>query len=204
MIVYVESNFLLELSLMRAEKNDCEMLIRWAEQGLLTLALPSFSVTEVYEALIRRKKIRNKLQQDINRELGELARSQPYQTRIASVLRSTHVITQASEAEQLQLDQVLHTVLNSILLLPINAQIIQQAAFFRQQFDRLELQDSIVVASIWEHLQHTTAMPRIFVSQDRGIAANPDIEALFEPLQCRLFSSFRNVAGYLIHQHGLR
>ena len=203
MIVYVESNFLLETSLLRSESPDCEKLIQWMESGAISLAIPSFSISEVYDALVRREKIRLRLQQDLSREINELARSQPYQG-ITSVLQTTQVFTQASEAEQRQIDTMLIRVLKTAIALPINAQIIQQAAFFRQQFDRLELQDSIVVASIWEHLQHTTAMPRIFVSQDRGIAANPDIEALFEPLQCRLFSSFRNVAGYLIHQHGLR
>jgi hypothetical protein len=62
MIVYVESNFILEL----AESNEIE------------LVLPAFSIGESYEAWVRHSKRRKITYDTLVIEISELSRSKPY------------------------------------------------------------------------------------------------------------------------------
>jgi hypothetical protein len=78
MIVYVESNFVLELAFLREEHEACLELLVLAESGNLQLVIPTFSVGEPYEAWVRRSRQRNELQNRLSSEIKELSRSAPY------------------------------------------------------------------------------------------------------------------------------
>ena len=58
MIVYVESNFVLELAFLREEHENCLELLSLSESGDICLMLPAFSIGEPYEAWVRRSKQR--------------------------------------------------------------------------------------------------------------------------------------------------
>ena len=49
MIVYLESNFVLELAFLQAEHEECSAILRLAETGEIRLVLPAFSIGEPYE-----------------------------------------------------------------------------------------------------------------------------------------------------------
>ena len=49
MIVYVESNFVLELAFLQEEYESCLELLHLAESQAMHLVLPAFSVGEPYE-----------------------------------------------------------------------------------------------------------------------------------------------------------
>jgi hypothetical protein len=49
MIVYVESNFILELAFLQEEHGEAETLAKFAESGQIQLAVPSFSGSEPYD-----------------------------------------------------------------------------------------------------------------------------------------------------------
>ncbi|HEX8213826.1 MAG TPA: hypothetical protein VF584_26905 [Longimicrobium sp.] len=46
MIVYAESNFLLELAYLQEEHESCEEILALAESGRIRLLLPAFAVVE--------------------------------------------------------------------------------------------------------------------------------------------------------------
>src|SRR5262245_30641645 len=75
MIVYVESNFLLELAFEQECGVDCEAIPQLAESGRITLVLPAFSVGECLEKLGRRKTQRLTIQKSLKEDLRELGRS---------------------------------------------------------------------------------------------------------------------------------
>ena len=76
MIVYVETNFLLELALLQPEHEECETLLDLAkEHPGVELALPAFCIGEAYEAWGRKLRQRSKLQNDLTREINQLSRS---------------------------------------------------------------------------------------------------------------------------------
>ncbi|ADI64614.1 hypothetical protein [Trichormus azollae] len=77
--VYVETNFVLELALLQEQQESCQQLLNLAESGRINLILPAFSLTEPYETLICREKIRGKLLHNLRDELNQLGHSLPYQ-----------------------------------------------------------------------------------------------------------------------------
>jgi hypothetical protein len=44
LIVYAETNFVLELALLQEQSASCEQLLAMAEQGTITLAVPAFCI----------------------------------------------------------------------------------------------------------------------------------------------------------------
>lgn len=53
MIVFVETNFLLELVYQQEEHESCEAILALAEAGRIDLVLPAFSVAEARSTLLR-------------------------------------------------------------------------------------------------------------------------------------------------------
>lgn len=96
MIVYVESNFILEIAHLREEHENCDRILNLSVTGEIQLVLPAFSVGEVYEAQTRRAKRRAELHGKLNAELGELARSRPYRdSRDEFILRAYSLLCDA-------------------------------------------------------------------------------------------------------------
>ncbi len=58
MIVYVESNFVLELAFLQEEHESCDELITLAESHSIKLVVPAFSIVEPYDVLVRRSRQR--------------------------------------------------------------------------------------------------------------------------------------------------
>src|SRR6266446_5464157 len=79
MIVYVESNFVLELAFLQEEYESCLELLRLAESQDIHLVLPAFSIGEPYEVWVRRSKQRRELRDQMSTASRELWRSRPYQ-----------------------------------------------------------------------------------------------------------------------------
>jgi hypothetical protein len=81
-IVYVETNFVLELALLQQEHEECETLLDLAkEHSYMELALPAFSIGEAYEAWGRKLRQRNKLQDDLKREIDNSLDQSPTKSR---------------------------------------------------------------------------------------------------------------------------
>ena len=67
MIVYVESNFILELAFTQDDASSCEAVLDLAERGAISLVLPAYSIAECYEALLRRSRDRSTLQDQVEK-----------------------------------------------------------------------------------------------------------------------------------------
>ena len=78
MIVFIESNFVLELALLQEEHRSCDSILSLAESLTIDLAIPAFSLFEPYEVWRRRTRERAELHGRLNREMGQLARTEPY------------------------------------------------------------------------------------------------------------------------------
>ncbi len=75
MRVYVETNFILEMAFRQSENEFCERIIEFAENGQITLAIPSLSIGESYETLYRREKERKAFVNDLHTRESQLSYS---------------------------------------------------------------------------------------------------------------------------------
>jgi len=196
MIVYVESNFVLELAFLREEHQQCEVILSLAESRDIDLALPAFSIGEPYEALERRLKQREELYRRLRAEIRELARSKPYQEPTQRFQELTDLLLKSIEEEKRRLDEALARVLSIAQVIPIDLDTIRAALTF-QNSRNLSAQDSIVYASILTHLAGAGPGPHCFITKNSRDFVNPDIKNDLMIYKCRLLTAFSNGLGYI-------
>ena len=199
MIVYVESNFILELAYLQEEHEICERILLLAEQQSVSLFLSGFCIGEPYGAWVGRYRRRARIHDDLTRELKELARSQPYTTSRDQFQEITKVLTISGGEEKQRLDATVLRVLDTSNVIPLDHAVLEAAIELQSTRD-LEPQDSIVYASVLAHLASETTGSSCFITKNSKDFANPDIEADLAQRQCILCTSFGEGYGYLLKQ----
>lgn len=75
MIVYVESNFILELALGQEQAPFAEAILRLAEAGKVELAIPSFAVSEPFTTIMHRRGEQRRQYDAFLKTLNQIKRS---------------------------------------------------------------------------------------------------------------------------------
>lgn len=199
MIVYVESNFVLELAFLREEHVACANLLTLAESNAVQLVLPAFSVGEPYEAWVRRSRQRSELQNRLNAEIKELSRSEPYRDLSKEFHELTSILVRSNEDEKRRLDESLDRILGVAQVIPIDGSTIQLAIDF-QRSRGLKPQDSIVYASVIQYLALNSPGTKCFITTNSKDFVNPDIQSDLAGHNCRLLTRFSDGLGYVRNQ----
>ena len=71
-LLYVETNYILELAFAQEQSESCQRLLEISEQGNLRLVIPAFSISECFETLIRRSNKCKQLADAVSRKLREI------------------------------------------------------------------------------------------------------------------------------------
>lgn len=197
MIVYVETNFVLELALLQPEHEECETLLDLSkEHSGMVLALPAFCIGETYEAWGRKFKQRTRLRDDLTREINQLSRSTPYRDQAKSLRElANRLLFETGEEERRRLDRTLGLILSSTHIIPLKADTIRNALQL-QRTRSLAPQDAIVYASVLDHLTNRPVGPCCFVTKNSKDFLNPDIEEDLDGHDCKLLTSFENGLNY--------
>ncbi len=96
MIVYVESNFVLEIALEQEQAIYAEQILAFAEAGKIELAFPSFALSEPFTTLYNRRVERRRQYDTFLKILQQIKRSEPLRQIALNVelligtLRETH------------------------------------------------------------------------------------------------------------------
>lgn len=199
MIVYVESNFVLELAFLQAEHESCEELLSLSESGDIHLVLPAFSIGEPYETWVRRSKQRRELHEQLITTIGELSRSRPYQRASHQFQGLTNLLRSSNTDELDRLNKTLERILQTVGVIPIGSSTIRKAITFQESRAFKQPQDSIVYASIIEHLDTASRGLRCFITRDKDFAS-PDIENDLANYDCLRLPNFTNGLGYIRSQ----
>ena len=199
MIVYVESNFVLELAFLQEEHESCSALLGLSESEKIRLVIPAFSIGEPYEAWVRRSRKRRDLHDQLRLAIHELSRSGPYHEAPDEFRELTNLLLISGEDEKHRLDVTLEKILQTVEVIPIGLSIIRNAIAFQRSLD-LSPQDSIVYASILAHLTTESGHTRCFITTNSKDFANPDIEQQLTSFNCKLLTKFVNGLGYIRSQ----
>ena len=199
MIVYVESNFVLELARLQEDHQECEDILELAEANSITLMLPDFSVGEPYETWVRHDKRRKELREKLRSEIRELTRSKPYQELAQGLQNLADLFVQSSEEEKMRLDVALSRLLGTVNIIPIDVNIMREAIQFQRTLD-LSPQDSIVYASILSELKAGENKNACFITKNSKDFLNPSIYSELSSYDCRLLTTFRDGLGFIRSQ----
>lgn len=196
MIVYAESNFLLELTTLQAEEPECNGVVKLAENGRITLVLPAFSLAEPLQTIRRRHSDRIDLQIRLNNEIALLKRSASYEERLRQAAEAGSILEDSRREEQERLDEILERVTRIADLIPLESSVIRRARAIREDFG-LSHADAVVLASILLHLESIRPAQSCFLQRDRKDFLTPDVVSSLKDLNCHLLVGFAAGIGYL-------
>jgi predicted nucleic acid-binding protein len=187
--VYVETNFVLELALLQEQQESCQQLLNLAESGRINLILPVFSLTEPYETLICREKIRGKLLHNLRDELNQLGHSLPYQQQVNTFQEITQFLVNSAKEEQQRFQMVVDKLLTVSQVIPVTVKILTAVMRYQSELD-LRPQDAIVYASVVDHLSKSSERQRCFINRNSKEFDNPDIQDALDRYSCTIKFKF--------------
>lgn len=189
MIVYAETNFLLELAYLQEGCESCTELLALAKSGAVSLVLPAFTLAEARLTWDRRSSERNALQNQLQPLIRQLARSEPFRTLTESSRELISALAASGEATRLRLENAISTITSVGTVLPLTSEIASQA-----RLDELRLalspSDAVVYASVMSHLATASKGVKCFFNRDSKGFANPSIYDELAAFECKLFVSF--------------
>lgn len=200
MIVYIESNFVLELALLQDEHRSCDSIVSIAESQSIDLAIPAFSLVEPYEVLRRRTRERTELYTRLTLEMSQLARTETYTETVERMRDSASVLEQSGDEDKRRLDLTLGKILDCAAVIPLQGETLKEAIQFQGSLD-LSPQDSVVYASVIAHLSAASPGPKCFLNRDRKDFSMPDIKEELGRYDCRLINRFDDGLSYTLTRH---
>ena len=195
MIVYVESNFPLELARRQEESVAVEEILGLAEARRIELVFPQLAVLEPFGTLDRYASERNRLLADLQRQLTELSRSHSHHPLVANIQPLVATLATLRADETSRLENTVARMLGCGRSLPLTGAVFGEAVAAEQRLD-LSPQDAIVFATIVADLT-ALAQPgeTCFVSRNSKdfFAARPELLRW----SCRYIASFTDALGFV-------
>ena len=199
MIVYVESNFVLETALVQDQHGACEEILRLAKRGSIELAVPAYAVVEPNATLFRRHKGRRLLHSQVSNEFRQLTRTRSYQSQRTTMASALAFLMGSIEEETERLAQTMENLLAVASVIPLDASVVALAAQCRSQH-ALPAQDAAVYASVLRHLQTESPAISCFLNRDLRDFDDPSVAGRLQRHNCKLLYSFDGGLGFVRSQ----
>lgn len=193
-VVYVETNFLLELAYQQEESTACERLAQAAADGRIQLCIPAFSIVEARVAWRRQTKQRAELLTTLRRELRELTRSRPHVELTDKSADLVAALVNSGEEDRQRLEAAIGAVERVGTVLPLDAAGVRNAYAAEHQLN-LSAQDATVYASVRQHLAAAGGGPKCFLNRNARDFAVPEVVEELE--RCKVLPSFASGEGYV-------
>ena len=196
MIVYVESNFILELAFAQDEASSCEDVLDLAETRAISLVLPAYSIAECYEALLGKSRDRSALQYQVTREFQHLGRSQLYAQVAERSQGVVDLLIQSGVEQKRYLEDVVTRTLNVAELVSIDLELFVRGRDL-QHSHGLQPQDALIYAAVLTHLPSHPGVQKCFLNRNSKDPMTPDIRRDLDAYDCRVIPQFGDGVGYM-------
>lgn len=202
MKLYVETNFVLTLALEQehAGFDECTRMLELAEDDALELVLPAFALYEANHALVGKRRRREQVRRDLERELRDIQRSREFSGSTALAASFMEIlVTSAGNAEK-RFNDVGQRLLTTARLLPLSADIVQRGLdHVMRSAPDLAFPDAVVYASIMTDLEGSDE-PSCFVTTNSKDFGSPDINDALVARDCKTLFRFEDALRYAMSQ----
>jgi predicted nucleic acid-binding protein len=172
-------------------------LVDLARQGRITLAIPAFAVAEARLVWDRRASERRTLQEQLQRHIRELSRSEPFHSVGESSRELVSALVASGEETRERLENVIVELASVGTVLPLNSEALADA-----QKDESELgfrpSDAIIYASVVQHARTDTASTKVFLNRNSKDFASPSVYDELGGLNCKVIVSFEDGVRYVL------
>ena len=189
MIVYLESNFVLEVAYRQEEVSACEAIL--GLKGQLDLRVPAVCICEPYFRHLGRIAETEKITQSTSTLLTQLRRSARYTDRANTVSHEfSTLVSNTNDLDKAHLDMALKQICEIANLIPLSADVLGGSQKLQAEFGLKPL-DALIVASVLADLsKHQQARPKVFVSRDRKMFYDPQVRELLSNQSCKIITKF--------------
>lgn len=196
MIVYVETNFVMEMAREQEESAGAGALLRLGERGRLSLRFPAIAITEPFFALENLRRHREEFIRSLNDQLRELRRSSSHSPLAEGLERLGASLLEVQRREATIAEATVGRLLRIGHSIELTASILEECERLRR-FD-LSTQDGIVLAAVLaDAAAHDRAEPKCFVSQNTKDFNNPEVKEMLDGLGCRYIARYSHAVGYI-------
>lgn len=196
MNIYVETNFVLELVFEQEQRTSCEQILALCESGRSRLIIPAYCLAEPHEKLTRQAGSRRELQQNLETELRQLARTASYTARINSIQEIASLLVRSNEEEKQCFIRYRDRLLGIAEIIPLTIDILREAATHESPYD-LTPQDALVYTSVIAHLRQNQPSVSCFLNRNSKDFDNPDIVDELERHNCKMIPRFDHGYGFI-------
>jgi hypothetical protein len=200
LIVYVETNFVLELTYLRPTSDSCQRLLALARDGKILIVVPTFALVEARIAWQRNVKRRSRLLSEIRVEIGELSRSIPLNDIASQSQAFVTALVNTGELDRNRLESAVETLRQQTIVLPTEPVIVTKA-YAAELLIGLSPQDAVIYVTVLDHAARNEG-PKLFVTQNANDFRVPEIEAELARHGCKLLVTFDAAEAYVRKQIG--
>ncbi len=200
MIVYVESNFVLEIALEQEQYSSTEAILKLAEGNKIELAFPHFALSEPFATVMNRDKERAVLHQSLTVTLRQLQRSEPHKQTVHDLQPLLVILKDAVDEEFKNLHSTISRLLKIGKSIELDESSLGQALNYQKKFG-LKPQDSIIYSTVIADIQRKPpAEIKCFLSRDReAFGDDPGIKSELASYNCRYIGSFAQGLSFIQH-----
>jgi predicted nucleic acid-binding protein len=192
-IVYVETNFLLELAFQQESYESCEEILRLANSGSISLVLPACCVAEAYVGWYGITRRRRKFQVELQNHLREMSRSASHRGLVDRHRDVLDALVAGDEESRYRLLAAIASIETDGATIPVTALMFAIVAR-DEEAHSLSPQDGLVLACVKSHAEQCSG-PKCFVTKDKDFS-KPAIREELGP-ECEVLMNFDDAVGYI-------
>lgn len=196
MIVYAETNFLLEIAYLQEGFESCREILNLARDGNVTLVVPAFSLIEARQTWDRRSSEHNALRTQLQPIIRQLARSEPFRTVDESSRDLLAALWASGENARHRLEDTIVAMSSVASVLPLTAEVASRARHEELRLD-LSPSDALVYTSVVTHLEHAPQGKKCFANRDLKGFASPRVDNELARYDCKLISDFSDALKFI-------
>jgi predicted nucleic acid-binding protein len=197
MIVYIESNFILQLALQQEEAEEASAILKLAQNRDIELAFPTFAISEPFSTIAYHAVERRRVYEMMLRQLTQLLRSALHQQIVSTLQSLLTTWVQIDEDEITSLQATVQTLLIVGRSIETTASIFERASDYQTAYD-LPPQDSIIYSTIIADLQRISPdEPKCFVSTNIKDFRYPSIKSELQTYGCRYIAKFADAVQFI-------
>jgi hypothetical protein len=169
MIVYVESNFVLEMVLRQRDAGPAEQILELAEKGKIELAFPSFALCEPFWTINRRERDQERLSKLLEGMIDQLPT----------------LLANAAKKEKDNLWATVSRLVDVGTSIETDGTCLKQALEYQKRFD-FSQQDSIIYSAVISDIQRRPFTDtKCFISTNYKDFKDPTIISELNSYNCR-------------------
>jgi predicted nucleic acid-binding protein len=200
-IVYVETNFLLEITFQQESYESCEEILRLANSGAISLVLPACSLVEAYVGWHGINRRRRMFQAELQNHLREMSRSASYRGLVDRYRDVLDALVAGDEESRKRLIAAIASIEADGATIPVTSLMFAMVAF-HEEAHSLSPQDALVLASVKSHAERRSG-PKCFVTKDKDFN-KPEIRVELG-IECELLMKFDAALAHIknaLHSEG--